>query len=125
MIWILGIISVAGIGVGIGTLTSRIIGKRVSRIAGAGIVFSLCMAYHAIAALSLSKNILVLSPLVITIIVPFGFGFGFGDHVFYLALLIQAIIAGAIGVTAYWRRENIREQAGAGFPSQGAGSPDP
>ena len=95
-----GLLCAFAIGAVIGLLTAIWLRhKRLPSIVGAIFVFALCLAYHGIAAIGMGNPILHI--LTVTIIVPFGFGFGDGNAAFWTALLVQATIAGIIGMATY------------------------
>jgi len=98
--WLLGVMSAIGIGTAIALITTWLGGRLLSRKAGLVLVVTLCFAYHAVAALSMSApNLHFLS---LTIMVPFGVGFGSGNRAFALSLFAQAALASAIGTGVYW-----------------------
>jgi hypothetical protein len=95
-----GIFCAVAIGAVIGLLTAIWLRpKRLPPIVGALLVFALCLAYHGIAAIGMGSPVLHI--LTATIIVPFGYGFGEGNAAFWTALLVQATIAGIIGISTY------------------------
>lgn len=106
--WMIGVVSALGIGAAIGATTSWMCRKRPSPTTGLILVFMLCLGYHALAALGMGFPLLrLLTP---TIIVPFGVGFGEGNGAFVVALLIQAVFAGAVGMAIYWLMNRGRER---------------
>ena len=102
-----GIFCAAAIGAVIGLLTAIWLRpKQLPPIVGALLVFALCFAYHGIAAIGMGSPVLHI--LTATIIVPFGYGFGEGNAAFWTALLVQATIAGIIGMFTYLLTNKIK-----------------
>ena len=111
--WMIGVVSTLGIGAVMAGITFWLGSNRLSRAAGVSLVFAFCLAYHVVAGLGMGVPILrFLMP---TIIVPFGFGFGGGDLAFFIALVLQSILAGLAGIGVYYllnRRRNREQSAG-------------
>ena len=108
--WISGILYAIGIGIVIAPITSWIGGKRLSNISGPVVIYALCTAYYLIALFcmrtpripALGIHDPILSPLLKTVMLPFGYAYKGYNPAFFISLAILIIFAGTIGSVLYW-----------------------
>ena len=104
-----GILYAGGIGIVIAFLTSWIGRKRLSSISGPIIIYALSLIYYLIALFSMRTPRIevlgihnpILSPLIKTVMVPFGYAYKGNNPAFLISLAILIVFAGTIGSGLY------------------------